>query len=221
MKDCSALFRLLITISVMLCLTIAPARSDDRQLVKSRQVRVTTGIGSVQGWEQGLVQKNPNLSRWHWDPIYYYKQGYGPVTQKSSPMNGRTTGKQSVNAPGNSDNSPDIWHETKPVHIPYSPQAMAELRGRLSIPKKPPDDPLADKETVLGKLMTRPPSGETIATYGKILPQRQNSLNTGLKYSSQSTAVYGQLLNQKAVSNNHCSGKRHTSRGGNVPKKNK
>lgn len=219
MKHCSALFRLLITISVMLCLTIGPSWSDEHQ-VANRQVRVTTGIGSVQGWEQGLVQKNPNLSRWHWDPIYYYKQGYGPVTQKSSPMNGRTTGKQSVNAPGNLDNSPDVWHETKPVHIPYSPQAMAELRGRLSIPKKEPDDPLPDKETVLGKLMKRPPDGETIATYGKILPQRQSSLNTGLKYSSQSTAVYGQLLNRKDLHKNQSSRKVQTSRGGHGAKKN-
>ena len=69
MKPSSTLFRLLITLGSVLPLTIGPAMSDNGQ-VKTRQIRVTTGIGQVNGWEQSLVRRNPNLGRWHWDPVY-------------------------------------------------------------------------------------------------------------------------------------------------------
>jgi len=212
MTSYSVLFLLLITVSGLLALTIAPALSDNPAQSPKRQVRVTTGIGAVQGWEQGLVEKNPNLGRWHWDPIYYYKQGYGPVTSRSLKGDSRLTGKQAnpanpVNRSGPTSMSYQIpvWHDAKPVHIPYSPQAMAELHGRLFVPGKSPESPITSKESVLGKLMNQSVKGDPIATYNNILPERENSLNTGLKYSSQSTAVYGQLLNSKAVHKNHSS----------------
>jgi len=223
MKFYSLIFLLLITANGLLILTIVPAWSDSEQQVKQRQVRVTTGIGAVQGWEQGLVEKNPNLGRWHWDPIYYYKQGYGPVTSRSlnnygKPI-GKPTGKQSNNPNSMSYQTPN-WHDVKPEHIPYSPQAMAELKGRLYLPGKSPESPLNTKESVLGKLMNQSAGGEPISTYNNILPERKNSLNTALKYNSQSTAVYGQLLNQKTLHKNPSSRKGKTSRGGNGSKKN-
>ena len=72
---------------------------------------------------------------------------------------------------------------------------MAELQGRLLLPKDSPENTFGQKETVLGKLMTSPPSEPQTETYGKILPNRQNSLNTELKYGSRKTDVYGQLVN--------------------------
>jgi len=222
MKLNSLVIRLLITANVLIVLTIAPALSDEEQQSRKRAVRVTTGIGAVQGWEQGLVGRNPNLARWHWDPIYYYKQGYGPVTSKKSSIylkpTGKPTGKQTSNS-GMSYQSP-ATQDSRPEHIPYSPQAMADLQGRLSVPKSLPDNPVADNESVLGKLMDKSTGGEVTATYGKLLPQRQSSLNTGLKYSSQSTSVYGQLLNTKVHNKNYSSRKGQNNRGGNVPKKN-
>jgi hypothetical protein len=224
MKFYSLIISLLITANGLLILTIGPVLADDQAKARRRQVRVTTGIGSVQGWETGLVEKNPNLARWHWDPIYYYKQGYGPVTSRglNLKLDGKPTGKQSINRStqtGLSYQTP-AWHDVKPEHIPYPPQVMVELQGRLYLPKKSPENPLASKDSVLGKLMSEQVKGEHIATYNNILPERQNSLNTALKYSSQTTSVYGQLLNNKPAHRNHSFRKGHTNRGGNVPKKN-
>ncbi len=192
----SLIFRLLITVNGLLILTIAPALSDNQQQVKTRPIRVTTGIGAVQGWEQGLVEKNPNLGRWHWDPIYYYKQGSIPVTSRPLRGEGNPTGKQAspanpINRSSSLSYQTPRWHDVKPIHIPYSPQAMEELRGRLFLPENHPENTGEHNEILSGKLIH--PS--TIATYKSILPERNDSLNTALKYNSQSTAVYGQLLN--------------------------
>jgi hypothetical protein len=214
MKLYSISFLLLITIFAVFALTIAPVLADklSDSEIKRRQVRVTTGIGAVQGWEQGLVQQNPNLARWHWDPIYYYRQGYGPVQSRPLRTDARTTPANVSRPTGrqiNEGRQPDQPHDSRPVHLPYSPQIMAELQGRLLPPKNQSENTFGHKDTVLGKLMT--PSETKIANYGNVLPYGKNSLygnvspyrkhsfNTALEYNSQNIAVYGKVINDSSI----------------------
>lgn len=227
MKAYSA-FLLLITTNGFIALTFLPAKGDNPAQSQRRQVRVTTGVGEVQGWEQQLTEKNPNLARWHWDPIYYYKQGYGTLTPRTLKGDSRPTGKQSsqlsrytlprqITQPYSINSARD----SRPLHIPFSPQAMEKVQGRLFRPKAPSESTLEHGETLFGQL-TKPPLTEPpIATYKNVLPDEpKNSLNTALKYRSLKTDVYGQLLNSnsKNKSTNKNIDKRKSKTSGNKAK---
>ena len=189
-----------------------PSQADPKkQEQPTRTVRATTGIEAVQGWEQGLVKGNPNLARWHWDPIYSYKQGYMKLpVQNSRPdvaKNGSTGNKQVLN----NNNKPAFQYpvgqgpDTRPKHIPFSPQALEEVRAKLSQPEKPimPANQIKREEKVSAHL-TQPakeniPKEPELSTYGELYSRREN-LGTALKYHSEKTSVYGQLLNAKEKS---------------------
>ena len=160
-------------------------------------VRVTTGVQAVQGWEQGLVRGNPNLARWHWDPIYSYKQGLARVgPEPLSIRNG--TGKQSGKAgPSAYQYAVPAQQDSRPQHIPFSDQAVKEVQARYRQPVHVHTDKpietnvfgqLSNKQTQASILPTN-----TIATYGNSYKSEEKI--TGLKYSYDKTSVYGQLIN--------------------------
>lgn len=189
-------------------LTIGPALAGNQSEHPSAPVpvRVTTGVEEVKGWEQGLVKGNPNLGHWHWDPIYSYKQGYGVLRQKPlKPGNGPFAGGQPGKPTKSTFNYPIDHHDVKPIHLPYSPQAMAEIQGRLSQPERQqsPENEPETKESVSGQLTNHPIKQPVISSYKHTYAQLANP-ETALKYSNQQTDVYGQLLNphiQKQSSN--------------------
>ncbi len=179
-------------------LTIGPALGDNQSGKAARPVpvRVTSGVEAVQGWEQGLVKGNPNLSHWHWDTIYSYKQSTGILRQRplkpgSGPMSG-TSGKpikSTFNYPI------ERQHDIKPIHIPYSPEAMAEVQGKLFQPEKQqyPEYEPGHQESISGQLNNHPAEQPEISSYKHTYAQL-GSPNTALKYNTQRTDVYGQLI---------------------------
>ena len=167
-------------------------------------VRVTTGIQQVQGWEQGLVRGNPNLARWHWDPIYSYKQGYARLSPEPAKlMNGQPGNKigGKPGAPAYKYNVP-AQQDDRPNHIPFSSKALSEVQARYSQPEKtkPPRTQARSENNVFGQISNKQTQATvmspTVATYGHPYAS-QEKLNTALKYSSDKTSVYGQLVNKK------------------------
>jgi len=177
----------------------------------TRTVRVTTGVEAVQGWETGLVRANPNLARWHWDPIYSYRQGYARLPlQTGKPDTARTIpSKISVQTMPAQPNKPVFNYPTapradsRPIHIPFSPQAIEEVNARYKQAEKKqlPEAEPGHEERISGQLSNRktPAGPPSIATYNQQYT-RKESLDTALKYSTQRTSVYGQLLNEKEKS---------------------
>lgn len=193
MRQTSFPYLLVLSCLFLFALTFASARADNAKTVKPRQIRVTTGISEVHGWEQGLIQKNPNLARWHWDTIYSYKQGYGPLTPHPMKGEGGGTTKQ-IPAKSNLTRYPSQpEHYDKPTHVPYSPDALAKVKARL-IPKPVPAPVIEPEQTEAVSGTLHNPQQPNIATYKNVLPA---TLNTSLKYNTEKTAVYGQLLKGK------------------------
>ncbi len=48
-------------------------------------VRVTTGSVQINNWQHNLVEGNPNLGHWHWNPIYANVQGLKTVRANAGP----------------------------------------------------------------------------------------------------------------------------------------
>jgi hypothetical protein len=201
MKDFTKRYSILVVgasfILSAVCGSYLPAvAGNTAQVSDKRTVRVTTGIQQVSGWEQGLVRGNPNLARWHWDPIYSYKQGLGRVgPEPLSVKDGQRGNKVSGNSAGSAYkyNIPP-QQDNRPVHIPFSSKALAEVQAKLAQPVRP-----RNENNVYGKLSNQATQAKiispTVATYGS--PYTSKELNTSLKYSSDKTAVYGELLNEK------------------------
>lgn len=85
-----------------------------------RSIRVTTGSVQVSGWEQGIVQGNPNLSHFTWMPMSSNVQGIrrlpgsgGPTT--GQPLPPRQAGPAYFHAPTPVSSGS---HYVKPIHIP-------------------------------------------------------------------------------------------------------
>lgn len=164
-----------------------------------RAIRVTTGVEQIQGWEQSLVRTNPNLARWHWDPMYSYKQGYaliGPERQKISTQNYKNQHAKSTLVP--QYRYPEA-QDNRPKHIPFSSQALEEVSARYKQPEQiyaPVARPPAS-ENVYGQLSNKNVKAvPIISSYGKQYARQEN---TALKYSSQNTSVYGRVLGGKSA----------------------
>ncbi len=226
MKEFTKSFSLILIISSLPVLAALPASAGSPEKEQpTRTVRVTTGIESVQGWEHGLIQGNPNLARWHWDPIYSYKQGYiklpVPTAKPDVARNAYSKDKQTVhyNKPAPAFQYPVVQGpDSRPTHIPYSDKALEEVRANLLAPEMPiaPVNESRHEENVSGRISQ--PSKENkvhepvVSTYGELYSRKDN-LDTSLKYNSQRTSVYGQLIN--AQEKNRYNGAKPIKRKGN------
>lgn len=203
MKDFSKRYSLLIIIASFIASMIYSARlptmaENATKKQDQRTVRVTTGIQQVQGWEQGLVRANPNLARWHWDPIYSYKQGISKLSPEPVKLIDGQRGNKVAGNPGGAAykyHAP-VSQDSRPKHIPFSDKALEEVNARYAQPVKPQHE-----DNVYGKLNSKEtqakiisPESPTIATYG--YPYKVKT-DTTLKYSSDKTSVYGQLLSER------------------------
>ncbi|HEY9734594.1 MAG TPA: hypothetical protein V6C89_21970 [Drouetiella sp.] len=70
-------------IAALACLPVFCLSADAAE--RKAVVRVTTGSVQVNGWQHNLVQNNPNLGHWHWNPIYANVQGLKTVRANSLP----------------------------------------------------------------------------------------------------------------------------------------
>ena len=177
MPQISALLPLLL----ILCLSVLPAYSSDRPTV-----RVTTGVVRIDGWQGDLVKRNRNLSRWHWNPLYVYKQGLvGGNNKQAAPSAAKTASSYPSHRPVESS------HYVKPAHVPFSAKALAAVAGR----DKPPAEPRAS-ETLAGKVQ---PNHSEKKTEALLVPAekrvlREPSYQTIDEATVRSeAAVHGQL----------------------------
>lgn len=114
----------IILVSLLLFLLVPPALCGSERPA----MRVTTGVVQIHGWQNDLVQRQRNLSRWHWNPIYSYKQGLvGSGRNKGEPTKSHYSHQnKAVTASKDS-------HYLKPEHVPFSAKAEAEIAARTSL----------------------------------------------------------------------------------------
>jgi hypothetical protein len=109
-----------VALAIFVC-TASAAYAEDRPI---RGLRETVGTIQINGWEQGLVNNQPNLSHWHWTPIYANVQrirGYGDPPPRQQPD------KQPVIP---------VSHYVKPIHAPM-PQVDHSQMPIIHQPSKP------------------------------------------------------------------------------------
>jgi hypothetical protein len=112
-------------------------------------VRVTTGSVQINGWEHNLLQGDPNLKNWHWNPIYANVQG----TQVLSPIKGPN--KNQPNGGGNNVSftpaaAPRKTPYIRPNHVQFVPHQQA-----------PPPLPVVERDAN-GALVNRDLNGNLI-----------------------------------------------------------
>jgi hypothetical protein len=114
----------------------------------------------INGWQSGLVKRNPNLSRWHWNPLYVYQQGIvGGSHKKVLPPNSKPTSQYQSTKPA------EDGHYIKPIHVPFNPKALAAVeaaRGTL-LEKR-------TNEAVSGKIQPPHPPRQENAKQPQTLP---------------------------------------------------
>jgi hypothetical protein len=158
---------LLFAIAVGLFLNTAASADQPR----IRGLRETVGSVQISGWEQGLVQANPNLGHWNWSPMYANIQrirGYGDNDQVQGP---HTTGKGATQA------QPDPAmlqqqqqsHYIKPNHIPLPVPEWHKQIPKYDSYQKPKPVESANKNNssgnITGKMVARQPAAPP-ASYG-------------------------------------------------------
>jgi hypothetical protein len=172
------------------------------KLPPGRSMRVTTGSVEVRGWERGLIERSPNLARWHWDPLYSTTQGYVTAPTVAPPLGSRYPKPIHVNTV-----RPPQSRSAKPTHIPFNLPTQENAREdvlahRLDRPNqvsarentatylKWKDRPISLDKTVSGELQKKP--SEDVATYGEAY---NKELSMGEKHIKAN--VYGHLQGSK------------------------
>lgn len=59
----------LLVVALWTLTNLAPAQANGREQPVAGGNYYVAGMTQVSGWEQGLVQNNPNLAKWHWNAI--------------------------------------------------------------------------------------------------------------------------------------------------------
>jgi hypothetical protein len=177
---------LLLILLVLCSFEAAAAHGADRPTV-----RVTTGVVQINGWQGDLVKHNPNLSRWHWNPVYVYKQGLvGGGRKNTSPAG------QSIRSSAPPPMLPEGSRYVKPVHVPFNPKALAEVEAKAQAKGLLMQN--RSNETVQGKLQPGVKERETA-----LAPPAQSTLKQA-EYSTYDTtqihsnaSVHGELKEKK------------------------
>jgi len=174
---------------------LAQAYFDDGpqpQLQPKPQTTVTEGSGfttkRIYGWERNLTVRDPNLSKWHWDPIVANQYNRRVVTVKP-PLPGAPPEADKPGAP-NVPNQMYKQHYVKPIHV-----ALPFVNhGELSIVNNSNSD-------LNGKVLSKPQSNK-VATAPKPTATYGGEYHTGSSVGAKAatTKVNGTLL--------HMSGKK-------------
>lgn len=179
---------LLLILLVLCSFQATAAHGADRPTV-----RVTTGVVQINGWQGDLVKHNPNLSRWHWNPVYVYKQGLVGGGRKNTNAAGE---RSRASAPP--PMLPEGSRYVKPVHVPFNPKALAEVEAKtqakgLLIPNR-------SNEIVKGKLLPVVKESQTA-----LAPPAQSAVKQA-EYSTYDTtqirsnaSVHGELKEKKVA----------------------
>lgn len=116
------------TLSVAFCPAFCQKQRQTTKLPPGRYMRVTTGSVEVKGWEHNLVERTPNLARWHWDPLYSTTQGY-----RSVPGGSGSPGSYYIKPIHAATVTSPKSHYTKPIHVPFNvPDKQREMINILA-----------------------------------------------------------------------------------------
>ncbi len=187
------------TLSVLLCPAYSknPYQSASSRMQSARPVRITTGSVEIKGWEHGLVEKSPNLARWHWDALYGNTQTY--TMRSPNPGSIVTHYVKPTHVP---TSTRPQYHYLKPIHVPFNlPDKQRETKDVLAQHTMDNDSPLRPSVSTAIKLKDHPQSidkqvngllqpgaKETTATYAKIYDKEVT-----VAHSSSTASVHGQL----------------------------
>lgn len=173
-------------------------------------VRETVGTVEVRGWQNSLVKGNPNLSHWHWNPIYSNVQGYKKLAPGGAPMR-----QQGIYRPLKGPEPPPRYQ--KPKHMAFDLSQPKPSKPYIDIPALRPNKDVSGTLTskdgsgtlssrdASGMLAARDLNGELInkEVNGKVASysnySQSNSFDKGFSsdYSRSSEAsVYGKVKNE-------------------------
>lgn len=166
-------------------LAASSAQADQKRIIGLRE---TVGSVAISGWEQGLVQANPNLGHWHWTPVYANIQRirtWGDPNPTQPGANKSTTAREPNIPPP---------HYVKPIQLPLpEPQWHKELAKLDSLPRKP--HPVEDRSqsssqsNLFGLLVSKKTT--TVAAYDG------DYSRASLPGQAEHTAVHGRLTSPR------------------------
>lgn len=185
-----------VAITTLIVISVAPAALAQREF----SIRETHGSRQIQGWEDELVRSNPNLSHFHWNPMYSTSHSYRRMSEP----------KTAAPAP------PSGPHYIKPIHErstfvkrPYiKPIHMTIATPKLrSTYAKPSTLPLPASRNLDGSLRPNPQVSSKLAFHDvgallrkPVLPAAQavrgHLLNKGTSIDLSSASVNGDLVSR-------------------------
>jgi hypothetical protein len=197
---------------LLLCLTATGTEAWARKHV----VRITTDSVEVKGWEHSLLKNNPNLSHWHWNPIYGNPQGRQLIEPINEPdYLRRATSKRSSQIPTapvqrncyvKYVHAPFVIPPKKPESELYGTLTANNLNGRLgsqNVNGQLGHGDVAGQlrhSDVSGQLASRELSGQlapSVSTYDGYKQGPAFTYTDGYNSSSQG-AVYGKIASTRS-----------------------
>lgn len=67
----------MVSVALLFCFLAACAQAEAQESSKETVFQTSRKAHRVTGWEQGLIKKTPNLSKYYWTPLTEYSQGKG------------------------------------------------------------------------------------------------------------------------------------------------
>jgi len=177
LRNCEAGF----AVAVFFAAALACPPTGAQEASERKVFQTSRKAHRIEGWEQGLVKKSPNLGNYYWTPITEYTQNKGS----------RQTGK---GARPSSSSAPTVRRYVKPHFAPLPVNDRAEfsasemesrsdLKGKVRFPK-------AKDQLASGDQTNEEVSG--VLTYGD-----GDGKGYGYSESSKKLSVSGKLYGQK------------------------
>lgn len=172
----STAMRVTVTTFILVTTQFAPAMAQ-----REFSVRETHGMRQIQGWEDELVRGNPNLSHFHWNPMYSTNHVYRRMSEPTAPL-AVPPGPHYIK-PTHEQTAFVKRPSIKPIHLP-----MATPTSRSTY-TRPSQLPLPSSRNLDGSLKPNP------QVSGKLAFHDVGGL---LKHANQPAdrAVRGHLLNR-------------------------
>lgn len=89
MSPASLKFSIFTMLCLVLALIVSSTEAAQAKNKESRYSRITVGSVEVRDWHHDIVKSYPNLSHYHWNPMYANVQGWNKVRPKEHSVKGR------------------------------------------------------------------------------------------------------------------------------------
>ena len=145
-------------IAISIAVVSANAALADQKRIYG--LRETVGSVQISGWEKGLCHGDPNLSHWHWTPMYANIQRVRTYGPDGKPLEIKPHQAQEANIPPP--------HYVKPIQLPLPvPQWAKETPKLAKMPAHPPgtDSSSSSNSKLSGKFLNKT-TAPSVASYG-------------------------------------------------------